>query len=264
MSRHAAAEASAARDTAVHAVIRAAGGTAEAFAADLVWNGQSGGADGPVRDLSAAQAGGADGPVRDLSAAQAGGADGPVRVDPAADLVAAVAAWAGPSGLHTLVCNAGIIKSQLIAFTRFEEWRDVMAANLDSAFLLTKAVARLMARRKAGRIIYISSDAGLLGDLMRAAYSASKAGLFGLAKTAARELAASNVTVNAVAPGIITTDMTADIPESRRAKQLDAIPLARFGTPEEVAGCVSFLASDAAGWITGQTLCVDGGLCMRA
>ena len=99
---------------------------------------------------------------------------------------------------------------------------------------------------------------------MRAAYSASKAGLFGLAKTAARELAASNVTVNAVAPGIITTDMTADIPESRRAKQLDSIPLARFGTPEEVAGCVRFLASDAAGWITGQTLCVDGGLCMRA
>ncbi|MBP7638428.1 MAG: 3-oxoacyl-ACP reductase FabG [Kiritimatiellae bacterium] len=216
------------------AAIRAAGGTAEAFAADLAWNGQP------------------------------GGADAPVRADPAAALVAAVEAWSGPSGLHTLVCNAGIIKSQLIAFTRFEEWRDVMTANLDSAFLLTKAVARLMARRKAGRIIYISSDAGLLGDLMRAAYSASKAGLFGLAKTAARELAASNVTVNAVAPGIITTDMTADIPESRRAKQLDAIPLARFGTPEEVAGCVRFLASDAAGWITGQTLCVDGGLCMRA
>ena len=214
------------------AAIRAAGGTAEAFAADLAWNGQPEGAETPVRD-------------------------------PAAALVAAVEAWAGTAGIHTLVCNAGIIKSQLIAFTRLEEWRDVMTANLDSAFLLTKAVARLMARRKAGRIIYISSDAGLLGDLMRAAYSASKAGLLGLAKTAARELAASNVTVNAVAPGIITTDMTADIPETRRAKQLDAIPLARFGTPEEVADCVRFLASDAAGWITGQTLCVDGGLCMR-
>ncbi|HPO37552.1 MAG TPA: SDR family oxidoreductase [Kiritimatiellia bacterium] len=230
------------------AAIRAAGGTAEAFAADLAWDNRNGGADGPVRDPAAAQAGGAEAPGR----------------DPAAALVAAVEAWAGPAGIHTLVCNAGIIKSQLIAFTRLEEWRDVMTANLDSAFLLTKAVARLMARRKAGRIIYISSDAGLLGDLMRAAYSASKAGLLGLAKTAARELAASNVTVNAVAPGIITTDMTADIPETRRAKQLDAIPLARFGTPEEVAGCVSFLASDAAGWITGQTLCVDGGLCMRA
>ena len=155
------------------------------------------------------------------------------------------------------------MKSNLIAFTKFEEWREVMTANLDAAFLLTKAVSRPMARQKAGRIIYISSDAGLLGDLMRAAYSASKAGLFGLAKTAARELAASRVTVNAVAPGIIATDMTADIPETRRVKQLASIPMARFGTPEEVAGVVRFLASDDAAWITGQTVCVDGGLCMR-
>lgn len=184
--------------------------------------------------------------------------------DPAAPdaLVKSVAQRLGD--IHTLVANAGIIKSQLIAFTKPEEWREVMAANLDSAFLLTKAVSRTMARRKTGRIIYISSDAGLLGDLMRAAYSASKAGLLGLAKTAARELAASNVTVNAVAPGIITTDMTADIPETRRVKQLAAIPLARFGTPEEVAACVRFLASDRAAWITGQTICVDGGLCMRS
>ena len=176
-------------------------------------------------------------------------------------LVKAVEQKLGP--VHTLVSNAGLLRSQLIAFTTLTEWREVMAANLDAAFLLTKAVARPMARQKAGRIIYISSDAGLLGDLMRAAYSASKAGLFGLAKTAARELAASTVTVNAVAPGIITTDMTADIPETRRARQLASIPLGRFGAPEEVAGAVRFLASDAAGWITGQTLCVDGGLCMR-
>ena len=176
-------------------------------------------------------------------------------------LVKAVEQTLGPA--HTLVSNAGIMKSQLIAFTKFEEWREVMTANLDAAFLLTKAVSRPMARQKAGRIIYISSDAGLLGDLMRAAYSASKAGLFGLAKTAARELAASRVTVNAVAPGIIATDMTADIPETRRAKQLAAIPMARFGTAEEVAGVVRFLASDDAAWITGQTVCVDGGLCMH-
>ena len=177
-------------------------------------------------------------------------------------LVKAVEQKLGP--IHTLVSNAGIIKSQLIAFTKLEDWREVMTANLEAAFLLTKAVARPMARQKAGRIIYISSDAGLLGDLMRAAYSASKAGLLGLAKTAARELAASRVTVNAVAPGIITTDMTADIPDSRRVKQLEAIPLGRFGTPDEVAGAVRFLASDGAAWITGQTMCVDGGLCMRS
>ena len=201
------------------AEIRAAGGEAEAFHADL--------------------------------------AD-PAQVDA---LVKAAEQGLGP--IHTLVSNAGIIKNQLIAFTKYEDWREVMTANLDAAFLLTKAVSRPMARQKTGRIIYISSDAGLLGDLMRAAYSASKAGLFGLAKTAARELAASGVTVNAVAPGIITTDMTADIPETRRVKQLAAIPMARFGTPEEVAGAVRFLASDDASWITGQTLCVDGGLCMH-
>ena len=182
---------------------------------------------------------------------------------PQADaLVKAVEEWSG--GIHTFVSNAGILKGQLIAFTKPEEWREVMTANLDAAFLLTKAVSRPMDRRKAGRIIYISSDAGLMGDLMRAAYSASKAGLLGLMKTAARELAASNVTVNAVAPGIIATDMTADIPETRRAKQIAAIPMARFGAPEEVAGAVAFLASDSAAWITGQTLCVDGGLCMKS
>ena len=177
------------------------------------------------------------------------------------ELVKAVEQQLG--AIHTLVCNAGILKSNLLALTRFEDWREVMAANLDSAFLLTKAVSRGMARQRAGRIIYISSDAGLLGDLMRAAYSASKAGLLGLNKTAARELASSRITVNAIAPGIITTDMTADIPDTRRAKQLAAIPMGRFGTPEEVAAAVRFLASDAAAWITGQTISVDGGLCMR-
>jgi len=202
------------------AAIRAGGGTAELFQADLA-------------DAAQAEA-----------------------------LVKAVTEKLGP--IHTFVSNAGILKGNLIAFTKFEEWREVMTANLDAAFLLTKAVAKTLVRQKAGRIIYISSDAGLMGDLMRAAYSASKAGLFGLSKTAARELAASRVTVNAVAPGIVSTDMTADIPETRRAKQLAAIPLGRFGTPEEVAGVVRFLASDDAAWITGQILCVDGGLCMRS
>ena len=178
-----------------------------------------------------------------------------------AELVKAVEQQLG--AIHTLVCNAGIIKSNLLALTKFEDWREVMSANLDSAFLLTKAVARDMAKQRAGRIIYISSDAALLGDLMRAAYSASKAGMLGLCKTAARELASSRVTVNAVTPGIIVTDMTADIPDTRRDKQLAAIPMGRFGTPEEVAGVVRFLASEGAAWITGQTISVDGGLCMK-
>ena len=199
--------------------IRAAGGTAERFCADIT------------------------------------------RPEQVTELVKAVEQQLGP--IHTLVCNAGIIKDNLIALTKFDDWREVMSSNLDSAFLLTKAVSRGMARQRAGRIIYISSDAGLMGDLMRAAYSASKAGMLGLCKTAARELASSRITVNAVTPGIITTDMTADIPDTRRAKQLASIPMGRFGTPEEVAGVVRFLASASAAWITGQTISVDGGMCMR-
>lgn len=165
--------------------------------------------------------------------------------------------------IHTLVSNAGVMHNQLLSFTKLEDWRSVMSANLDAAFLLTKALSRLMARHRTGRIIYISSDAALLGDLMRCAYSASKSGLLGLARTAARELAASGITVNTITPGIIETNMTADIPETRKTKQLAAIPMGRFGKPEEVAGVVRFLASEDAKWITGQTISIDGGLCMR-
>ena len=193
----------------------------------------------------------------------AGGEAHPFRADiadpaQAAELVKQVEAALGT--VAVLVCNAGIIQTQLLALSRLEDWRAVMAANLDSAFVLTKAVSRGMVRLRRGRIVYISSDAALLADLMRAAYSASKSGLLGLSRTAARELAASGVTVNAVAPGVIDTALIADMPETRRAKQLAAIPLGRFGKPDEVAGVVRFLCSDAAGYITGQTICVDGGL----
>ena len=189
--------------------------------------------------------------------AQAFGAD---IADPAqaAELVKQVEAALGP--VTVLVCNAGLMQTQLLTLSRLEDWRSTMAANLDSAVELTKAVSRGMVRLRRGRILYIASDAALLGDLMRAAYSASKSGLLGLSRTAAREFAASGITVNAVAPGIIDTALIADMPETRRAKQLAAIPLGRFGTPGEVAGVVRFLCSDAASYITGQTICVDGGL----
>ena len=161
-----------------------------------------------------------------------------------------------------LVCNAGIIRTQFTALTSPDDWRKINATNLDGSFYVTKAVIRGMVRQRAGRIVYISSDAALLGDLMRAAYSSSKAGLLGLMRAVSREVASAGVTVNAITPGIITTDMTADIPETRRQKQLAAIPLGRFGEPGEVAAAVSFLMSDAASFITGQTLSVNGGLYM--
>jgi len=176
----------------------------------------------------------------------------------AAELVQQVETALG--AVTVLVCNAGIMPTQFLALSRLEDWRATMAANLDSAFVLTKAVSRNMVRLRRGRIVYISSDAALLGDLMRAAYSASKCGLLGLSRAAARELAASNITVNAVAPGLIDTALLAGMPETRRTRQLAAIPMGRFGKPEEVAGVVRFLCSDHAAYITGQTICVDGGL----
>jgi len=161
-----------------------------------------------------------------------------------------------------LVNNAGVLKDAFVSFMKDEDWELVLGVSLKGAFHCIREASRIMMRQRGGRIINISSDAGLLGDAQRANYSAAKAGLIGLTKAVARELARSNVTVNAVAPGVIETDMIADITPDRREAMVKRVPLARFGKPEDVAELVVFLASDDARYITGQVLCVDGGLKM--
>ena len=165
--------------------------------------------------------------------------------------------------IAVLVNNAGIVRDNLLTFMKDDEWNDVLDTNLKGPFYTTKTVGRRMARRRRGCIVNVSSDAGLLGDMMRANYAAAKAGLVGLTKTAARELAGSGIRVNAVAPGLIDTDLTADMPARKRERHVARIPQGRFGTPGDIANVIAFLASDASCYITGQTLCVDGGLRMQ-
>lgn len=163
--------------------------------------------------------------------------------------------------IDILVNNAGITRDTLLLRMKLEDWQAVIDLNLTGVFLCTRAVSKIMLKQRRGRIINIASVAGQMGNPGQANYSAAKAGVIGFTKTVAKELATRGVTVNAVAPGFITTDMTKDLPEAEGI--IKFIPLGRFGQPEEVAGMVRFLAVDpAAAYITGQVFNVDGGMVM--
>ncbi len=164
--------------------------------------------------------------------------------------------------LDILVNNAGITKDNLLMRMKEEEWDAVINTNLKGVFLTTKAVTRQMMKQRYGRIINISSIVGVSGNPGQANYVAAKSGVIGLTKTAAKELASRGITVNAVAPGFITTDMTDKLNEEVRNEMLKQIPLADFGKPSDVAHVVAFLASDDSRYMTGQTLHVDGGMVM--
>lgn len=177
------------------------------------------------------------------------------------ELAKAVEADLGPPDI--LVNNAGVTRDNVLVRLKDEDWNDVMNTNLRGAFNMTRAVARGMMKRRAGRIINIASVVGLTGNRGQANYAASKAGLVGFSKSVALELSSRGVLVNVVAPGFIETDMTAELGEDTQAELAERIPLGRIGSTEDVAGVVRFLAGPASSYMTGQVLVVDGGMVMH-
>ena len=164
--------------------------------------------------------------------------------------------------IDVLVNNAGITKDNLMLRMDVADFDEVISVNLKGPFMLMKLVSKVMMKKRYGRIVNMASVSGILGNAGQANYAASKAGLIGMTKTAARELASRNITVNAVAPGFIATDMTGAMSERILEEMSESIPLKKIGDPADVAAAVSFFASKEAGYVTGQVLCVDGGMCM--
>ena len=194
------------------------------------------------------------------------GADSPIlpcnlsKLDEVDKLVPAAEAALG--GLDILINNAGMTRDNLFMRMKDEEWDEVLAVNLTASFHLTRAVLRGMMKQRFGRIIGISSVVGVMGNPGQGNYAASKAGLIGMNKALAHEVASRNITVNSIAPGFIASAMTDDLNDKQRESILSTIPAGRLGTAGEIAGCAVFLASDAAAYITGHTLNVNGGMAM--
>lgn len=180
--------------------------------------------------------------------------------DVEAMMKAAVDTW---GTIDILINNAGITRDTLLMRMKKQQWQDVIDLNLTGVFLCTQAATKIMMKKRKGRIVNIASVVGLTGNIGQSNYSAAKAGVIGFTKTVAKEYASRNITVNAVAPGFIASDMTAKLGEEVEKKYLQNIPLGRFGQPEDVAGLVEFLTlNPAAGYITGQVITIDGGMVM--